>query len=695
MMSDSKTTTLRILAINDVYELENFASFATLVKSQKNEKCPEIDKVIVTLAGDFISPSQLSSLDHGKGMVEVLNACGVDFACIGSESSCCRAWRPASPVVEHQLTTSKQPNRVHFNADHESDVPHTSLLQRLDESAFLWLNSNLPNFVPSSSPPELAAKAPEISVIQVGSKKVGLIGLCGMTSAMKKNPGIPPESIEAFLEPPAALSDLWKRYVRNPTSETDKLDLIIPLTHQGAPEDNKMMEEGEAPLLLAGHEHEVIIEQRPVGAKPAGDMEITVAGRKYKAEATKAEKLVVKAGCDAQNVVSSSSFAVSHFILASVLIPPIPAFRHQFIIDVTWTAENVNPSLTYALFPTSLFARDPAVSEIAATHLVRLAALGKIPTTFLIPDTYLPLSGLGNRRGPTTFAKMLCSIGRDALGADVCVINGACFREERAYEPEPEVLAQGGYMVNNRITITYSSLLSVLPFPTLLLPVHLPGSVLLAAIRQSRSNIAIKGYANGYLQTDDGVVFSAKEATTEAEIATIKGKPFDPDRTYSVAVLDLLLDGLEHITPLEEWAKANSAELARSRDDARGLKELCIAFFARMWWRLLPAFDDLDTDNDGYITCPELRTALSYILSGHYCRDNTQGYESWPPEEKVALEKVVDALFGMVDTNADGKIPKDEYLAVVGGRASRTLKLFEQTVRDYRGGDGTSTRSAL
>jgi len=79
--------TLRILAINDVYELQYLPSFASLVKTEKDgsgSRSGKPDKVIATVAGDFCSPSQLSSLDHGRGMVELLNASGIDFACVGS-----------------------------------------------------------------------------------------------------------------------------------------------------------------------------------------------------------------------------------------------------------------------------------------------------------------------------------------------------------------------------------------------------------------------------------------------------------------------------------------------------------------------------------------------------------------------------------------------------------------------------------
>jgi 2',3'-cyclic-nucleotide 2'-phosphodiesterase (5'-nucleotidase family) len=37
----------------------------------------------VVLAGDFLAPSLLSSLDSGRGMVDVMNDVGIEFVCFG------------------------------------------------------------------------------------------------------------------------------------------------------------------------------------------------------------------------------------------------------------------------------------------------------------------------------------------------------------------------------------------------------------------------------------------------------------------------------------------------------------------------------------------------------------------------------------------------------------------------------------
>ena len=67
----------------------------------------------VTLGGDFLAPSLLSSLDQGQSMVQALNAVPVDVVCFGN---------------------------------HESDVSYTALQRRIKEFKGVWLNSNMPGF---------------------------------------------------------------------------------------------------------------------------------------------------------------------------------------------------------------------------------------------------------------------------------------------------------------------------------------------------------------------------------------------------------------------------------------------------------------------------------------------------------------------------------------------------------------------
>ncbi|HEX3344617.1 MAG TPA: metallophosphoesterase, partial [Polyangiaceae bacterium] len=130
--------TLRIVQVNDVYTLENLPRLATLVRHHY-ETSPT-DEYLVVLAGDFLAPSILSSLDAGRGMVECLNAVGVSHVVLGN---------------------------------HEDDVPVAELRQRLRELRARCLGTNLHGFDPPLAEHEVVDLSP------AGGRRVrvGLVGV--------------------------------------------------------------------------------------------------------------------------------------------------------------------------------------------------------------------------------------------------------------------------------------------------------------------------------------------------------------------------------------------------------------------------------------------------------------------------------------------------------------------------------------
>jgi len=108
----ARSNTLTLVAVNDVYDLEHLPKLRTLVDAVKAERAG--GTVITTLAGDFLSPSVLSSLDRGRGMVQVLNAVGIGYACFGN---------------------------------HEADVGLKALRKRIGEFSATLINSNVPGAV--------------------------------------------------------------------------------------------------------------------------------------------------------------------------------------------------------------------------------------------------------------------------------------------------------------------------------------------------------------------------------------------------------------------------------------------------------------------------------------------------------------------------------------------------------------------
>lgn len=221
---------LRVIQINDVYSLASFPNLKTLIDQNKPTKEDEgPDTFCVVCAGDFLSPSLLSSLDHGTAMVDVLNLVGCTHVCLGN---------------------------------HEADVPAHALSQRMQQSDFVWLNSNILGLEQS-----LGVRTPVCEVLHVkchqenkGSqdaekrrgRRVALVGLLTEDPSLYRPDAFCGASILPVMDTAQSLVE-----------QCANIDLILPLTHQNMEEDRHMAQHfgGDTfPLILGGHDHTVFDE---------------------------------------------------------------------------------------------------------------------------------------------------------------------------------------------------------------------------------------------------------------------------------------------------------------------------------------------------------------------------------------------------------------------------------------------------
>ncbi|EKX49475.1 hypothetical protein GUITHDRAFT_136136 [Guillardia theta CCMP2712] len=185
---------VRILSVNDVYELDNLPHLATAVKAKQHGA-----RTIFVLPGDFLAPSLLSSLDNGMGMVECLNACGVELVCFGN---------------------------------HETDVPHPELISRILQSSFRWVNSNMTDIQLGKG----ADRTSEFEIIEVESggkrRRIAFLGLLTEDKALYR----PGAFNNASIEPVEEVAErLLKRLY-----EEEEVDLVVPLTHQVVGKDREL-----------------------------------------------------------------------------------------------------------------------------------------------------------------------------------------------------------------------------------------------------------------------------------------------------------------------------------------------------------------------------------------------------------------------------------------------------------------------
>ena len=200
--------TLRIVSVNDVYTLEHLPRLATLVRrSVKNA-----DAAIVVLAGDFVAPSLLSSLDCGRGMVDCLDDVGVTHVVFGN---------------------------------HEDDIPTAELHRRVEEFRGTWLATNV-DFDP---------KTKRSDVVDVGGVRVGLVGVVMVDRTIYRDEPFGGAHVEPANE--AARRERAKLIEAGCAA-------VVAITHQPMEDDRALARTGDFPVIIGGHEHVPLLER--VGA---------------------------------------------------------------------------------------------------------------------------------------------------------------------------------------------------------------------------------------------------------------------------------------------------------------------------------------------------------------------------------------------------------------------------------------------
>lgn len=198
---------LRIVAINDVYVLTHLPRLATLIDELRRDD--PTDALLVTLSGDFLAPSLLSSLDGGRGMVDCMNALGVTHVTLGN---------------------------------HEDELEAADLRARLEELRAAVLVSNVRG---------LRLRAQASDVVAVGPFRVGLVGaLEGDPTLYRREPfdGAVFEATSVGIAREAS------------ALRAAGCAAVVALTHQPLRLDRALADAGLVDLVLGGHEHDGALE---------------------------------------------------------------------------------------------------------------------------------------------------------------------------------------------------------------------------------------------------------------------------------------------------------------------------------------------------------------------------------------------------------------------------------------------------
>jgi len=216
-----------IIQLNDVYEIApiqgNKCGGMARVEALHKKVLAENPNTMLVLAGDFLNPSLLGTMKvdgervRGKQMVEVMNAMNFDLVAFGN---------------------------------HEFDLSYENLQNRLNESHFEWISSNVFHkeggknhfFHKVIEGKKEAVNETYIQEFSSGGKtiKIGFISVCIPSN---------PKSYVSY-------SDMFSEAERTYNELKGKVDFVLGLTHLSIDQDKKVAALlPKIPLLMGGHEH--------------------------------------------------------------------------------------------------------------------------------------------------------------------------------------------------------------------------------------------------------------------------------------------------------------------------------------------------------------------------------------------------------------------------------------------------------
>ncbi|KAI1909886.1 hypothetical protein LOZ61_004723 [Ophidiomyces ophidiicola] len=215
---------LRLLHYNDVYHVDTGSAdpvggtprFQTLVNYYRNDaRFAGLPAILTFFSGDAFNPSLESTVTKGRHMVPFLNHAGTDVACVGN---------------------------------HDLDFGIAQFRHLRSQCKFPWL---LANVLDPALGENVSLAGCEKTCILTSSNgiKVGVIGL-GEREWLATINSLPPNIIYK------SASETAKELV--PKLREQGAELIIAITHQREPNDNKLANNtppGLIDIILGGHDH--------------------------------------------------------------------------------------------------------------------------------------------------------------------------------------------------------------------------------------------------------------------------------------------------------------------------------------------------------------------------------------------------------------------------------------------------------
>lgn len=340
--AQAQKASITFLHLNDVYEISpkqgrgGFAPLMTLLKEER-AKAPG---AITTLGGDLVGSSMMSGITKGAQMIELVNAIGMDLAVVGN---------------------------------HEFDFGDEIFRQRISESRFPWLGTNI-----LGADGRIYHQLLATATRRIGDFTVGFFGVITPDTAHLSNTGP-----DIRFAPAIDTARTTVKQLRDAGAEA-----VVALTHLSLAEDRQLAREVKGiDLILGGHDHD------PITIYEDG-------------------VLIFKAGYDA------------HYLgIVRMEIEKTQGTRGPQVR--VWPRE-------WRLVSTAGVAPDPDIAAIVKRHEDKLNAELDVP----VGRTTVPLDSRRAvvRRQEAAIGNLISDAIREFTKADVALTNGGGIRGDRFYE---------------------------------------------------------------------------------------------------------------------------------------------------------------------------------------------------------------------------------------------------------------------
>jgi len=219
---------ITVIHFNDVYNVAGIlehgrrsGGMSRAMKVVNDERKRNPDRTFVVFAGDLLSPSALSDLFKGAQMIDILNHFKLDVASLGN---------------------------------HEFDFGLETLGERIAESKFKWLNTNLMDEkgkLLNGTTKHFIKEVPWAPRWGKSKKKTLKVCFFGVAYDVRETMLLDVDRVQ--------YSDVLKTAEEEATflKEKKKCDVVMPLTHQFSVDDCKLSAKlgKKVDLILGGHDH--------------------------------------------------------------------------------------------------------------------------------------------------------------------------------------------------------------------------------------------------------------------------------------------------------------------------------------------------------------------------------------------------------------------------------------------------------